>query len=395
MATILWVGRAQAVAQLTTITVGGTVLVGEAFSVTINGKTISFTSTSATVANVTAGLAAALSASGVPAEFSEITWGSTSTTVTATGKVAGVPHAITVAEASASGTISASITTAATGPNDAGAAANYSGGSLPTDGDTLIFQNSNVPVRYHLDALAAVQLAKIIKYATYTAEVKLPATNAAGGYPEYRPTFLRVGCDELIYGIGDGNESGGFNLDYGSDPCDVQIYRTGTSSEQGIPAVMLRDSQASPGGTIEIIAGSLGIATLGGDAAQIETLNIGEQAAVTTGLGAIITNVASLGNSTLFGEIDNIEVRGGNCTVNVSAAPSLLDVTGGNCFYNSDQTVAVAKVGPGAINTSRDLSDKTFTAFTLRRDGTVVDPNNTITYTAITIDPSVRQFAAA
>jgi trimeric autotransporter adhesin len=71
MALKTWMPRARAVAEVHTITPAN-VEVGDVFTITINGKTVSFTATATTVANVTAGLAAAW-ALATEAEFTEIT----------------------------------------------------------------------------------------------------------------------------------------------------------------------------------------------------------------------------------------------------------------------------------------------------------------------------------
>src|SRR3990172_6434893 len=115
MATRIWRGTAADIAQVETITVTAPVLIGETWTVTINGKNVTITATAATVANVTALLIIALNASTFP-EFTELTWTNpTTSTVVGTGDVAGVPHTITVSTNSATGTIARVTTTSATG----------------------------------------------------------------------------------------------------------------------------------------------------------------------------------------------------------------------------------------------------------------------------------------
>lgn len=91
MATRIWLGRALARSQVTTATPAN-VVIGDVFTLTVNGKSVSFTATAATVANVTAGLAAAWEAETDPA-VAEITATDSTTHVTLTG-AAGVPFTV-------------------------------------------------------------------------------------------------------------------------------------------------------------------------------------------------------------------------------------------------------------------------------------------------------------
>jgi len=87
-------GSSTATAQVNTITVGGTIEVGDVFSVTVNGTAYSFTAATTTVADIVAGLRAAV-ATGAPAG---ITVGvADTTTFTLTAATAGVPFTASVA----------------------------------------------------------------------------------------------------------------------------------------------------------------------------------------------------------------------------------------------------------------------------------------------------------
>jgi roadblock/LC7 domain-containing protein len=97
MSTRGWAGGAAKVAQVSTFTVGGTYADGQTYSVTINGKVVSYTSVTADSANADAavGLLAALQASAYP-EFLEITWASVSSLViSGTANTAGKPFTAT------------------------------------------------------------------------------------------------------------------------------------------------------------------------------------------------------------------------------------------------------------------------------------------------------------
>ena len=93
MANQVFRGDAPAVAQVDTLTPAN-VEIGDVFTATINGKSITFTATVATVANVTAGIVAAWNVSTIQ-EFTEITATDSTTHITLMGDTAGVPFTVT------------------------------------------------------------------------------------------------------------------------------------------------------------------------------------------------------------------------------------------------------------------------------------------------------------
>lgn len=93
MTTKIWRGDAPAVAQVTTV-VPANIEVGDVFTLTINGKSISFAATAATAANVCDGLAAAIADSDIP-EFGELTAESADGVLTLTASEAGRPFVVT------------------------------------------------------------------------------------------------------------------------------------------------------------------------------------------------------------------------------------------------------------------------------------------------------------
>lgn len=95
MPTKIWRGDAPAVAQVTRITPAN-VEIGDIFTLTINGKSISVTATAGTVSNVCTLLAAAIAAvtTAIP-EFNEFSVSNLSTSLLLTARTAGVPFVIT------------------------------------------------------------------------------------------------------------------------------------------------------------------------------------------------------------------------------------------------------------------------------------------------------------
>ena len=94
----LWIGNAQAVAQVTEVAIGA-VVVGDVFTLQINGKTISVTAVTATAASVAALFKTAIEATSI-AEWREVVPTINGDTLVLTARTAGVPFTVTSATAS-------------------------------------------------------------------------------------------------------------------------------------------------------------------------------------------------------------------------------------------------------------------------------------------------------
>ncbi len=150
--TRVWKGDAAAVAQVTTLTVGGTIEAGDLFKVTIGDKTLTVAAANTTAADVADQIVAAwnaLTATTHP-EFAEITAAEGSGgTLTLTADTAGKPFTVTPTTTEANGgaaddqTFTQAATTASSGPNHWDTAANWSGGAVPPL-PTLIMQRSSL-----------------------------------------------------------------------------------------------------------------------------------------------------------------------------------------------------------------------------------------------------------
>lgn len=97
VATKLWIGNAQAVAQVSEVTIGN-VVIGDVFTLSINGKTISVTATAATAANVVALFKAAIETSQI-AEWREVIPTISGDLLVLTARTAGVPFTVISATA--------------------------------------------------------------------------------------------------------------------------------------------------------------------------------------------------------------------------------------------------------------------------------------------------------
>jgi predicted aconitase with swiveling domain len=212
-------------------------------TVTIGSKTISTTAGSTVAATVVSNLVTTLQEVDEP-EFYAITWSAASAVLTATANIAGSPFTCTIATTETGGgaadaqTINGSASssgtavTVCTGPNFANLAGNWVGGSLPVDGDTVVFTNSDVPVLYGLN-LNGVTPAAIYIDASYTGSIGLPTYNtlAGGVYYEYRDRFLKfcnsgdASTTEVYIGQGNGTGSGRIQLDCGTGRVNVYVLQ--------------------------------------------------------------------------------------------------------------------------------------------------------------------------
>jgi hypothetical protein len=164
MAVVKWNGGASLVAQVDTLTVGGTVENDDVFTITLtgeNGATSSISVGSGDHGGNTSSVASALQAECAASTdplFAAITWTQpTQPTVRATAKIPGVPFYLTVATTEAGGgaadaqTFARAATTANSGPNDWNTASNWSGSSVPVSTDDVLLNGSRFSVLYGLD----------------------------------------------------------------------------------------------------------------------------------------------------------------------------------------------------------------------------------------------------
>jgi len=147
MSDINWEGGAPAIAQVIDFTPAN-VEVGDVFTITLRDDAddsyqITFTATATTVANVVTGLydAAVIATAAGHGPWGSVTAADNTTKLTITADTAGTPFWYTTTAVDGGGadtqTLTASVATASSGPNDYNVAANYSGGAVPGTADNL------------------------------------------------------------------------------------------------------------------------------------------------------------------------------------------------------------------------------------------------------------------
>lgn len=366
--TIRFIGSAALANQIDTGTVGGTVEIGDLFKCTIGNKVVSIpatTTSTATTAQDIADAWAALDSTAYP-EFKEIDAQANGSDVTFRALESGKPFTLTLTTtesngAAADGQTWTKTSTIANGsPNDIGLAANYSGGVLPANDDTLVIDTDAPDLLWNLEALAAVTLTELI-YKPPKTECGLPDLDR-NGYSQYRPTFFKIKSLSVLIDTG----SALCRFDFSSGETSVVIKNTGSSREQHRKACCIRGSNAA--NTISILKGSVGLAQLADESARFDDVRLGHvanisgDADVVCGTGCELATL--LKNGGVLETNSNITVmtnRAGVWTHHAGTCGTA-DTQGGTSIYNSVGTLTTPKVsGSGILDFSRDPRAKTVT----------------------------------
>jgi hypothetical protein len=332
MAVIEFRGDYPLVRQVETITIGGTIAVNDIFTITINGKTELFVATAITIANVVAGLLAALEASVIP-EFADFTVDTTSTTLVLTG-VTERPFVLTVDKTSAAGTIATTTTVAANGPSHY-SAENMEGGVLPGAGDTM-FMRPGSNLLYRLNQSGSGTLAAVYMGAR-VGIVGLPEYNS-NGFVEYLPTCFTSGITLLDVGAGEGSGPALCKIDFHNVQTLAVIRNSGGQGESsnGFYSVQLKNMGASSVG--RLVGGSIDVCPRQDDVGTFATLAAGGNSVFRVGMGTTLTNF--VGEGSTQGRIScattTIRTQGSpNLVLEGAGAHPTIEAWGGSIDYRS------------------------------------------------------------
>lgn len=409
MATRRWIGAAADVKQVDTLAVTGTWAANDTLTLTINNVTFTLTAlASVTTAQVATALKQAFngealtdstsfsyspSYASLVGVFADMEASVSSSTVTFTGKVAGNYIGMTASEGAASGGITFTNVTTATGKNWFSNQDNWSGNTVPVDGDDIVFDSGSVDCTDGLSP--AIQPGSLTITLGYTgkigrAEVNVP-TNASLQYPEYRTKYLtfddNTATNTVSIGTGTGQGSGRIRLDFGAGRITATVHGTGTRSVTSEPAVTIKGTHAS--NTLSVLEGDVGIAVTAGDSTTVATLRCGSNsqssARVYAGSDSTLTTIiVSGGEASIYASSTTTKIYGG--TVNQKdGVPATVQVWGGVYNWNSTGTIGTeCTVGSsGKLDRSGDNRSATITPVVqLHKDAQFLDPNSSITFTA-------------
>ena len=407
MAIKKWEGKAGGVAHAYTVTVANTWAAADTITATINTKAVTVTvATGETTTNeVAAALAAAINAPSKDSEkagtetrnvggrqypeFAELEATAKSNVVTITHRSLGVPYTLTASATTAgSGTATAAVSVTAVGPHHANNASNWSGGALPADGDTLVFDEGAVDCLYGLNYFRDNTLkVSFLRTTDYTGQIGLPATNV-NNYPEYRDRFLE------LYDNADAKtikfEKGNVSMAGGSTYLDLQgsTYASLLARDLGSNGFL-----AVHGGTVsDLYLGSGDIVIDPDDANQTSGMTIDALEVESFAGTAVIGRNAQWANAGTTGTM-----RGGtlfiDCAQDQGTPELALSVLGGEVHQRGDGNIDSVTIQEGLFSWEAD-GDVTGTinvwsdgTLDLSRDGRTKAFSGTINvYDSATVD---------
>lgn len=393
MTTTYWSPNQTSTAQVETATLTGAVAAGNTFSAAINGKTITYTAISGdTLALFATGLFNLLTVAS-PAEFNEITWTNPSTgVVVATAKVAGTPFA-NVPGTSAGlvfstgggfgGTLVQSHTTPNASPSDVNDAQNWLRAgvrALPQSTDDLVVNNSSVPLLWNLDQLVGVNLNSYTRWQSFTGTIGLPENNPLG-YAEWRATYFKIsgGSAALVVVLGAGSTGSGPTRErYDTTTWQTTMTVLGMGAAADEYGVRWKGTNAA--NTFTIISGSLGVAMLVGDVANLASSVIDGNAKV--GIGQGVTWAAA----------QTLTMYGGTLIIN--SAPQTVSLNNGAQMTVTQDALTWTTITAQGGSNQVWLAGGTITTLTMSTSSNLDKSGDkrTLTITNATIDGDTCSF---
>lgn len=373
------------------------------YALTVNNKSVSKIAAGSANATAAALVAAWNAASyGEMREATATNPGAPSANITLTMDTPGVPLIFTLTATGGTGTVSALTNTqVATGLNWWNNAANWTTGSIPTNGDTAwVDGTSSIPILYGL-AQSGVTLAALNVAAAFTTtggqsfgQIGLPDTNSNGTpYQEYRPLYLSIGATVQSIGYGPGQGSSLIRINNGSVQTALTIWNSQTqqTNNTNLEAVQWKGTHAS--NVVKIVKGSLGIAAYGGDLATILTLTVGyvtsptSDSAVRGGAGLTLgTMNMSGGTVQLNAGLTTVAKDGGALTINSGSVTTWTDQDSGaagtgSSTYNGAGTIGTLTLsGATTFSLAEDPNTVTISAMNMYAGSALADPNGVGVY---------------
>jgi len=255
MSQVYWVGGAPAVAQITKVTVGGT-LAGETFTISIGGEVIAtHTDGTTNIADTVAALVAAFNESTCPYAAGIIAATDDDPDVVLTSEVDGMPFVITINTPGGSATLEQATPTASAGPNHWDDGNNWSDGGPPDDSDSVIIDDPDARILWGMDQNALTSLVLHLNtFSLLGLRRDIFITSADGTAhsahrPEYRYQWLSAGFAEINIGkLTGGNipAIGRCKIEQNQADASVVVHHTGNASlDPNLPSVRFLTSGIS------------------------------------------------------------------------------------------------------------------------------------------------------
>ena len=382
MSTVRWVGKALKQAQVNTITPAN-VGVGNIFNTIINGKTIPFTATAGTVANVTAGAVTEnQDAAANNGEFGEVTWEDSTTLVTATASEAGKPFTQTSSASGGTATFTTATTVANSSPNDANDAVNYDGGALPISNDTLNLDTNGIDLLWNLGSLSAVTLTAMNRRFDFTGKIGLPEYDTTG-YFQYRATEFAISATTALIEQPASDEAEHIKLNFGAAQTALTVKGEGGGSI-GSEQLWWRGTHAS--NVVNLMNASMACALKSSQTAVIATLTA-EGSTFRGGTGVTLTTINALDSTfDLSSNVATFTQRGdaSELTCHGTMTMTTLNAYAGKVVHKGTGTITTLALGAGAeIDFSEGVGALTITnAITMNAGAIFWDPQGRTTQSA-------------
>lgn len=401
MATRTWLGKATAVAQVTTVQITA-YDAATTYILTVGGETVS-TDGDTDVNTTATNLAQAWNDATHP-YFSGVTASADTDTVTLTSDTVGAPFVVTSSVSGGTGTIgAASDDTASAGPHHWDTADNWEEGAVPANGDNVILRNSSVSILFGL-AQSSVTLGSLTIHQSYTGMLGLDSARFLSGtssysatYDEYRETHLEIGATALTIGQKSDVHSPAVgsqrvNIDLGSAESAISIHSSGyTAADSSVNApIHLLGTHAS---NTAVIDGTARV-HIGWDespsSATITSLYVDDSAQVWAhGAGVSITTI-NVTNGYLYtsdpttltvtgglvhtdsGDISTLTITGGAVTRTSSGTVGTVTMRSGTLYYDGTGTVTSLNLyGDSVCDYTRTAQARTITTLTMLDSATI------------------------
>lgn len=422
MADKIYIGAAVNTAEVGKINIGGTIAVGNTFTVTLGKASITYTTTTTVVADAVAGILALLQATTAREEFQAITWTSGTGYVRGTGDSDGYPwtDGLSVSKAQGSGgsnthTISITVVTAGTGSFTWSNTENWAGGVIPVAGDTIHLGLYGIVPRYKIDRSGLGSACTLIIYSGDTSGLFIGLSEVnSGGYPEYLNRYLNINA-KLIYGIGTGQyvPKLNFAMDHiGTSAQTHTIYRSETRDNNGKAPLQLKGRSSGiyrphfdiNGGNADlsleegetVYSNTLGNINCSGDFRVYGKWSTGPESTMQVkgfvfwGSVGVYNNYAMPQSITVLSGGVLRTGRDSNAVVTYPDIASLQINSGGTVYWNRvnvNKPIITEVKNSGSLIFSEDIrGNKQITKLVLYAGSSVVDPNSVTTADRITFE---------
>lgn len=385
-ATLKWTGASTAVAQVDTITVGGTVEATDIFILTVTGwdgtsYALSTVAGSTTKSEVATTIAAAWNAS-TNALLTPITAEGVGDTVVLTADTAGVAFSVAATTTETGGgaaddqTFTLANTTASAGPLHWDTAGNWDGGVVPgaAADHTVYVENASTDILYGLDqsgianTLAALHIGK-----SFTGKIGVNgAAGEVGTYLQIVSTIINIGKH---IGSGTPSGSGRIMLDAGTVASTINVYGTASSStDTNKPCVRIKATEATT--VCNVSDGKVGIAYESGETSTLATIRV-DGGEVYIGDGTTLTTFyKTSGECNLVCGCTTATNESGTLSIYGSGAITTINQIGnGNTYLYGTGTITTLNVTDGVADQSKSIDLRTITTVKVGGDGRFIyDP---------------------